>query len=246
MTDTNKKQDNLTGNEPLATRNREEFCQLYVVSPLNIGGIYRQAGYKPSSMDNARKDAYKLLRVPDVKLRIAFLVAERNERLGLDADNVIRGLFDSRDRCANSEILRDRQGKPITVEIDVKGVNIKHAVLWQFNANGFHKASELLARYFGILTDKVVVDDVRQLATKYDNEAEDIVESMVNSDNMTYTPTKKTSIDESDIIIPTDDSGKVDEYVKQPYKVVDEHGKEHKGVVTHPLRKDNGKDMAMA
>jgi len=227
MTDTNKTSAKLTGSEPLATRKKEEFCKLYVTSTFFPGAIYRQAGYKPSSDLNASKRASALLREPEIKARINFLRKERDERIGRNAESVVEGLFQSRDRCSEGSILRDRQGKPITIDINVKGVNLRHAVVWKYDVTGFHKASELLARYFGILTDKVIVDDKRVLAEQYDNEAEDILTTL-DTDKQLYTKydTKHTNKDSN--IQHIDDTKQVDELKKKRYVVVDSEGVEHK------------------
>lgn len=246
MTDKNIITDTLTGSEPLSTRNKERFCLLYVTSPYHVGAIYREAGYKPTTNKSATEGASRLLKDVNVQRRIAFLRHERDERIGRNADDVVAGLFDMRDKCAGGVIVRDRQGNPITIDINILGVKQRHAVLWKPDVAGFNRASELLARYFGILTDKVVVDDVRKLAEKYDNEAEDIIETMLNSDKMIYVPTKKDGTVTNETVIPVDESGKVDESVKRKYSVVDETGKEHRSDVKYPLRKDNGDEIPMA
>ena len=223
MTDTNinpdKKED---FSHPLKNKRHESFCQLYVTSPFNIGVIYREAGYKANTIETARVCASQLLTVPNVRGRVDFLVRERNERLGLDGDDVIRGLYMMRDRCAGGVPVLDRQGKFVTVWD--KDNELK--CLYKMDVSGFNRASELLAKYHGLLVERSInvnhnIDD-----EKLETEADEVINNIRYS--KTIKPSDRTGKDNTNSDaepIPIDSSNRVDTTKKSDHIVYDEHGK---------------------
>jgi len=118
-------------------RRQELFCHEYVVDA-NGGKAAIRAGYATSS---ARVTACRLLGRPAIQDRVSELMAERMERVGADADAVVRGLRTVADRSMQARQVLDREGKP-TGE-------------WEFNAAGANRALELLGRHLGLFNDKI-------------------------------------------------------------------------------------------
>ena len=225
MTDTNNNpNDKMDFSHPLKNQRHEKFCQLYVTNPFNIAVIYREAGYKCSNSETDRKNAYKLLRIDAVRGRVDFLVLERNERLGLDGDEVIRGLYMMRDRCSGGEVVRDRQGKPVTEWASVDGEE-KLCIVWRADVTGFLRASELLAKYHGLLTEKSEVMHKSDHDEKTEAEADDILKNLRYS--KTIKPNQRKGKDGSTVDkapIPVDTTNKVDTEEKSDYKVLNADG----------------------
>ena len=213
-----------TGELALNNTKWERFVRLYVTSPFNIGSLYREAGYTVQNDDDATSKASKLLTDVRVKARLNYLRKLRDERLGRDPQNVVEGLFNCRDRCAEGQLVVDRQGKPITQEIDIKGVKQKVAVLWKFDHQGFNRASELLGKYFGILTDSVVVDDKRAITKKFESEAEDVISSMNIDIKSIYNPIQGVADGSTSKEYPTDEQGRVKTEPLRHVAVLDEKG----------------------
>ena len=212
MTDTNNPDIKIDFAQPLKNKRHEKFSNLYVTSPFEIGVIYTEAGYKGATYESNRTNAYKVLRKDTVKGRIKYLSEQRNERLGLDGDNVIRGLYMMRDRCAGGQLVVDRQGNPITVFVDVGTGNREMCVVWKSDVAGFNRASELLAKYHGLLTEKVDVNVNKVREEQIEATADDILAGLQTSKEMrNQLRIAKKSKDDKLIEYPVDESDKVDE-----------------------------------
>ena len=226
MTDTkNISAEKLDFSHPLKNLRHERFSQLYVTNPINIGAIYRESGYQSKDLEHGRQNAYKLLRMDTIRGRIDWLVAERNERLGLDGDDVIRGLYMMRDRCAGGQLVLDRQGKKVTEWVTVDGKE-QLCVVWRNDVTGFLRASELLAKYHGLLVEKSESVVHNASDEKLEAKADDIIKNMNYS--KTIKPSKnKASIDGdgSTIPIPVSKDNYVDDTKKSDYVVYDGDGK---------------------
>ena len=173
------------GSQPLNDLKRETFCLLYVDEPFFPQEIYKKAGYRPKSSGALRSATSRLLHDVNIQARIAWLRKERNNRLGRSADDVIDGIYTIRDRCLSGhEVIRDRHGDPIEVDVYVTGKDghqrtIKRCVIWKFDVQGAKGASELLAKYYGILTDNISVNDGDRIKKEIDDEATDIVANLI-------------------------------------------------------------------
>lgn len=207
MTDTKKIGE---GSQPLTNRRQEKFCQLYVTSPFGLHTIYRDADYKVKDDEDARSNAFRLLRMDRVRLRVKYLNNKRNVRLGLDGDNVIRGLYEARDKCVGGVIVRDRRGNPITEMVDIGSGRTEMHVVYRIDVAGFTRISEILAKYHGLLTDKVEVNDNRVVMDRLEAQADDILATLQQGNAMRRDISK---VDTSKKIIgsyPIDEQGKVD------------------------------------
>lgn len=225
MTDTTKSPDILIDfSHPLKNGRHEKFCQLYVTNPMNIGAIYREAGYETKDMEHGRINAYKLLRMDSVRGRIDWLVDERNKRLGLDGDDVIRGLYMMRDRCAGGQIVRDRQGNPITEFADVDGQE-KLCIVWRSDVTGFLRASELLAKYHGLLVERSENVNITIDKEELEQKADEVLKNFRYSqtiDQKTGKPKDKAKIDG---VIPVSTENQIDDTKKSHVTVYNDKGK---------------------
>ena len=173
------------GSQPLSEVKREAFCHLFVNNPFQPRVMYRQAGYKPKTDEACRVATSRLLHDVTVMDRVAYLRKELNHRLGRSADDVVSGIYEIRDRClSENKLVRDKRGKPIEVEIVVDSKDgltqvVKRCVIWQFDKVAGLKASELLSKYYGILTDNVSVNDGDAIKQRIDDEAEDVVANLM-------------------------------------------------------------------
>ena len=86
---------------PTLNPKQERFCEEFMAD-LNAAQAAVRAGYVASS-------AARLMEHPDVKDRIAALKGERSERVAVEADDVIRGLF----REANAGDINEPNGARI-------------------------------------------------------------------------------------------------------------------------------------
>lgn len=223
MTDTN---NNLSEkpdfSHPLKNLRHEKFCNLYVTSPFDTGAIYKDSGYQAKTIEVARVCASKLLTVANIRGRVDFLVRERNERLGLDGDDVIRGLYMMRDRCAGGQPVLDRQGKFVTI-FDSKDNELK--CLYKMDVAGFNRASELLAKYHGLLVERSESTVHNTTDEKNEALADDIIKNLRYSRSIK--PTKRKGKDElgnDKPVIPVDSSNRIDDIKKSDYKVLNEDG----------------------
>lgn len=210
MADTKTPDIKLNVKIPLTNARQEKFCQLYVISPFGIHNIYFEAGYKSNSDAHALQNAFRLLRNDKVRRRIKWLNDERNIRLGLDGDNVIRGLYATRDKIADGQLMRDRQGRPVTQMVDMGKGKVEMCVVYKIDVAGFTRISELLAKYHNLLTDRVEVTDNRVREEVLEQQADDIIANLQVSKAMrsTIKVQKRQSVNIHDY--PVDESGKVD------------------------------------
>jgi phage terminase small subunit len=78
------------GADSLANARHERFCQEYLIDR-NGTAAYQRAGYGATG-NAAEVNAARLLRNAQVAARVAYLEAERTERVGMAADDVLREL----------------------------------------------------------------------------------------------------------------------------------------------------------
>src|SRR5688500_6895663 len=78
----------MSGQRPLSEK-QERFCQEYLID-LNASSAYKRAGYTCRNDNVAAASASALLRNPNVAVRVEQLLAERAQRVGMTADEVLR------------------------------------------------------------------------------------------------------------------------------------------------------------
>ncbi|EMM3172373.1 terminase small subunit [Serratia marcescens] len=97
----------------------ERFCQEYIKNPNNQTAAAAAAGYK-----NAAVSASRNMDSPKVQERIAELMKQRNKRVKIDADYVLRQSVKIHERCmqeiepftdAKGNHIHDDKGRPLYV-----------------------------------------------------------------------------------------------------------------------------------
>ena len=182
---------------------------LYVENPFNPQDTYLQAGYRPKNKETLKVNTSRLLHDANVIARIAWLRKERNHKLGRSAEDVIDGLWKIRDRCLTEHsILRDRQGNAIEVDVELWGKDgksriVKRCIVWQFDRASGLKASEMLAKHFGILTDSLNINDGDRIKKQIDDEAQDVVTNLLmNKEHGARQDDKDAEVDKEDVGFP--------------------------------------------
>ena len=125
---------------------QERFCREYVID-LNATQAAIRAGYSPKS---AQKMGSKLYAHEDIRRRIEELKADRNTRLNISADYVLDVITDTIERCRQGKQVRDRNGKPVTVECE----DGERYAVYRYDAKSVLKGAELLGRHLGLFIDK--------------------------------------------------------------------------------------------
>jgi len=153
VTCTEKKEHNIvqTISKPLENKRHESFIQYYLVS-LNAADAARRAGY---SVKTAKTIGSKLLTNVDLQDRVQALVAERNQKIGIDAEKIVQDLMQIKDRCMQSvpvmvwnAALKRYVEKTVIVE-DEDG-NKTAKTVYQFDAHSAIKSLDLLGKHVGL------------------------------------------------------------------------------------------------
>lgn len=151
----------------------ELFCKEYMVDMVATAAAVR-AGY---GKDSAQANASRMMKNPKIKARIEELIRERDERLSLKPDLVLRelmnhgmldmaGAFDPEtgellDITEMPENIR-RAIASVTVQTDPKtGFVSKQVKFWDKN-----KALEMIGRHLKMFTDKIEHIGLEGLAQK--------------------------------------------------------------------------------
>jgi phage terminase small subunit len=130
---------------PLEPR-EEQYCQEYMLD-LNQTQAAIRAGYSEAS---ARSAASRLMTNVNITTRIAELKAARVERVQITSDWVLRRLVAISDKCMEPE--------PIMVfspadKCMVQKQNESGEPLFEFNAAGANKATELIGKHLGFFEE---------------------------------------------------------------------------------------------
>lgn len=124
------------------TEKQEAFCREFM-KDLNATQAAKRAGYSD-------KTAYSIgqenLNKPEIQNRLSELKGERNERLQIDADWVLKQAVKVHQRCMQAEPVLDREGNPVMVE-DANG-NLVAA--YKFEHAGANKALELIGKHVNV------------------------------------------------------------------------------------------------
>lgn len=124
------------------TEKQEAFCREFM-KDLNATQAAKRAGYSD-------KTAYSIgqenLNKPEIQNRLSELKGERNERLQIDADWVLKQAVKVHQRCMQAEPVLDRGGNQVMVE-DANG-NLVAA--YKFEHAGANKALELIGKHVSV------------------------------------------------------------------------------------------------
>lgn len=144
------------------TDKQEMFCREYLVD-LNATQAAIRAGY---SHKTACEQGARLLANVKVQQRIAELKAERNERVKIDADYVLRQAVKLHERCMQEIKPKMFKGMP-DIEIEDDGeLNLK----FEFNANGAAKALDLIGKHVDIQAFRENVNNTGEMSILWKEE----------------------------------------------------------------------------
>ncbi len=124
------------------TDKQEMFCREYIVD-LNATQAAIRAGYSEAT---AASIGHENLTKLDIASRVRELMAARAERLRIDGDWVLGRLIDICDKCM--------EAKPVMVfspadRCMVHKENSEGELLYEFDAAGANKATELIGKHLG-------------------------------------------------------------------------------------------------
>ncbi len=122
---------------------QEAFAQQYLVD-FNAQAAALRAGYQNG------KQGYDLLQLDEVRHRVGELIDERNRRLQLDQDYVVRNLQEIVNRCMELEPVTEK-GQLV---LDTDSFGDVRAVV-KFDARGATAALQLLGKHVGMFVDRV-------------------------------------------------------------------------------------------
>lgn len=128
----------------------EEQQQLFVreyIKDLHQTNAAIRANY---SEKTAAQQASRLLSNVKIQNAIAELKTERNERLNIDADYVIKTIVDTIERCSQARPVYDKSGELVMVETP----DGELAPVYKYDATNVLKGAELLGRHLVMFTDK--------------------------------------------------------------------------------------------
>ena len=131
-----------------------EKQQLFVreyIKDLNATGAAIRANY---SERTARQQASRLLSNVNIQQAIAELRDERNERLNIDVDYVIKTIVETIERCNQAKPVYDRDGEPVMTETP----DGELAPAYKYDASNVLKGAELLGKHLGMFEPKADED----------------------------------------------------------------------------------------
>ena len=132
------------------TPKQQLFVREYL-KDLNATSAAIRANY---SERTARQQASRLLSNVNIQNAIAELRDERNERLNIDVDYVIKTIVETIERCNQAKPVYDRDGEPVMTE--TPGGELAPA--YKYDASNVLKGAELLGRHLGMFEPKADVD----------------------------------------------------------------------------------------
>ena len=123
----------------MLTDKQKMFIKEYLVD-MNASAAYQRAGYRAKG-NSAEVNAHRLLRNAKIKAEIDKALDKRANKVGLDAEWVLRRLKDISDRCMQAERVLDGKGMP-TGE-------------YRFDSAGANRATEMIGKHLGMFSDKL-------------------------------------------------------------------------------------------
>ena len=139
----------------------EEQQQLFVLEymkDLNGTSAAIRANY---SEKTARQQASRLLSNVNIQNAIAELKAQRNERLNIDADYVIKTIVETIERCSQAKQVYDKSGELVMTETP----DGELAPAYKYDASNVLKGAELLGRHLAMFTDKTEISGGMAIST---------------------------------------------------------------------------------
>ena len=130
-----------------------EKQQLFVreyLKDLHQTNAATRAGYSPKT---AGQQANRLLKNVKIQAAIEELRAERNARINIDVDYVIKTIVETIERCSQAKPVYDKDGEPIMTETP----NGELAPAYKYDATNVLKGAEMLGKHLGLFTDKVEI-----------------------------------------------------------------------------------------
>ncbi len=124
------------------TDKQEMFCREYLLD-LNATQAAIRAGY---SEKTANRTATKLLSKAVIQDLISELKSERSERVGIDADWVLKSAKRVFERCMQDEPILNSGGEPVMV----KTQNGELACAYKFDSSGANKSLELIGKHVDV------------------------------------------------------------------------------------------------
>lgn len=144
--------DDMCGARPVASRVRQltpkqaRFVQEYLVD-LNATQAAIRAGY---SERTAYRIGADLLQKTSLQNAIEAALKERERRVEVTQDQVLRDLLEVKERCLQRAPVTDMQKRQVQ---DEAGRDV-----WAFDAKGALRALELLGKHLGMFVDRARVD----------------------------------------------------------------------------------------
>ena len=123
--------------------NKQKMFVAEYLKDLNATEAAIRAGYSPK---NAAAIASRLVKKSQVDEAIKAAMAERANRVNLDAQWVLKRLTEISDRCMDAEPVLIREGN--------KWVESGE---WKFDSAGANRATELIGKHLGMFRDKLEV-----------------------------------------------------------------------------------------
>ena len=105
------------------------------------------------SEKTAGQQANRLLKNVKIQQAIAELRAERNARINIDVDYVIKTIIETVERCNQASPVTDRHGDTVLGEASDGSLK----PIYKYDATNVLKGAELLGKHLGMFTDKVEV-----------------------------------------------------------------------------------------
>jgi phage terminase small subunit len=133
------------------TPKQEAFCQEYL-KDLNATAAAIRAGY---SERTAQTQAAQTMAKPHIKARLQVLMDARAERTEITQDFVLQNIVEIIERCMQKKPVQEWD--PIAKEMIDTGE-------WKFEHMGALKGNELLGKHLKLFTERLEIDDKRDLA----------------------------------------------------------------------------------
>lgn len=135
---------------PKLTEQQELFCHEYMIDFSAVQACLR-AGYRPTTQMSARNLGSQLKKL--LYWRIEELMAERVQKIDIEAEWVVRELVDVVKKCREYTPVIDFKGKQVIRETE----DGKMFAAYEFNAKGATAALDLLGKHLGMYKEKVEI-----------------------------------------------------------------------------------------
>lgn len=134
------------------TAKQQRFADEYLID-LNATAAYKRAGYVAEG-NNAESAASRLLSNVKVATYIQAAMDSRAEKIGIDADYVLRTIYETVERSKQAFPVLNRKGEPVLTMVG-DGDNQELVPAYTFDSGAVLKGAELLGKHLKLFTDKV-------------------------------------------------------------------------------------------